>query len=126
MEKRKEGRPGDARAALRRSVRENGYLFILAFIFTGVLFCSYYYDRVLFKIITAKIFSTSIFSFFIFYHPVFHAIFLILVTLLLYSLFILRSDIAEQSGEVSQSVSGPILARYHRIFFCFFIIISLI
>ncbi|KAJ6894748.1 protein MOR1 [Populus alba x Populus x berolinensis] len=45
MEKRKEGRPGDARAALRRSVRENG------------------------------------------------------------------SDIAEQSGEVSQSVSGPILAR---------------
>lgn len=25
MEKRKEGRPGDARAALRRSVRENGY-----------------------------------------------------------------------------------------------------
>ncbi|KAB5521789.1 hypothetical protein DKX38_026108 [Salix brachista] len=45
MEKRKEGRPGDARAALRRSVRENG------------------------------------------------------------------SDIAEQSGEVSQSVSGPIIAR---------------
>ncbi|KAF9673107.1 hypothetical protein SADUNF_Sadunf11G0114300 [Salix dunnii] len=45
MEKRKEGRPGDARAALRRSVRENG------------------------------------------------------------------SDIAEQSGEVSQSVSGSILAR---------------
>ncbi|KAL9366190.1 hypothetical protein Peur_037389 [Populus x canadensis] len=45
MEKRKEGRPGDARAALRRSVRENG------------------------------------------------------------------SDIAEQSGELSQSVSGPIIAR---------------
>ncbi|KAJ6423152.1 hypothetical protein OIU84_024144 [Salix udensis] len=45
MEKRKEGRPGDARAALRRSVRENG------------------------------------------------------------------SDIAEQSGEVLQSVSGPIIAR---------------
>jgi hypothetical protein len=38
MEKRKEGRPGDARTALRRSVRENGYLFITAFIFTGVLF----------------------------------------------------------------------------------------
>jgi hypothetical protein len=61
MEKRKEGRPGDARTALRRSVRENGYLFIIAFIFTGVLFCSYYYERVLFKIITAKIFSTSFF-----------------------------------------------------------------
>lgn len=27
MEKRKEGRPGDARAALRRSVRENGYVY---------------------------------------------------------------------------------------------------
>lgn len=25
MEKRKEGRPGEARAALRRSVRDNGY-----------------------------------------------------------------------------------------------------
>ncbi|KAJ6753503.1 MICROTUBULE ASSOCIATED PROTEIN XMAP215 [Salix purpurea] len=46
MEKRKEGRPGDARAALRRSVREKWV-----------------------------------------------------------------SDIAEQSGEVSQSVSGPIIAR---------------
>ncbi|KDP34897.1 hypothetical protein JCGZ_09185 [Jatropha curcas] len=45
MEKRKEGRPGDARAALRRSVRENG------------------------------------------------------------------SDIAEQSGEISQSLTGPILSR---------------
>lgn len=28
MEKRKEGRPGEARAALRRSVRENGYVSI--------------------------------------------------------------------------------------------------
>lgn len=45
MEKRKEGRPGDARAALRRSVRENGF------------------------------------------------------------------DIAEQSGELSESVSGPVLSR---------------
>ncbi|KAJ9168430.1 hypothetical protein P3X46_019955 [Hevea brasiliensis] len=45
MEKRKEGRPGDARAALRRSIRENG------------------------------------------------------------------SDLAEQSGEVSQSISGPAFSR---------------
>lgn len=29
MEKRKEGKPGDARAALRRSVRENGSLSLL-------------------------------------------------------------------------------------------------
>jgi hypothetical protein len=26
MDKRREGRPGDARAALRRSVRENGFV----------------------------------------------------------------------------------------------------
>jgi len=28
MDKRREGRPGDARAALRRSVRENGFVFV--------------------------------------------------------------------------------------------------
>lgn len=28
MDKRREGKPGEARAALRRSVRDNGYLFI--------------------------------------------------------------------------------------------------
>lgn len=29
MEKKKEGRPGEARASLRRSVMENGYVLIL-------------------------------------------------------------------------------------------------
>jgi hypothetical protein len=29
MDKRREGRPGDARAALRRSVRENGFVLYL-------------------------------------------------------------------------------------------------
>jgi hypothetical protein len=29
MDKRREGRPGDARAALRRSVRENGFVLCL-------------------------------------------------------------------------------------------------
>lgn len=28
MDKRKEGKPGEARAALRRSVRDNGYAYI--------------------------------------------------------------------------------------------------
>ena len=37
MEKRKEGKPGEARAALRRSVREIGYAFELVFcIFSSV------------------------------------------------------------------------------------------
>ena len=31
MEKRREGRPGDARAALRRSVRDNGCVNLLKF-----------------------------------------------------------------------------------------------
>ena len=30
MEKRKEGKPGEARAALRRSVRDNGSLSLIA------------------------------------------------------------------------------------------------
>lgn len=29
MDKRKEGKPGEARAALRRSVRDNGYVFVM-------------------------------------------------------------------------------------------------
>jgi len=29
MDKRREGRPGDARAALRRSLRENGFVLCL-------------------------------------------------------------------------------------------------
>lgn len=36
MEKRKEGRPGEARAALRRSVRDNGYVLKFCFL---ILFC---------------------------------------------------------------------------------------
>lgn len=32
MEKRKEGRPGEARAALRRSVRDNVYVFFNFFL----------------------------------------------------------------------------------------------
>ena len=57
MEKRKEGRPGDARAALRRSVRENGcasydtcIAFLLECYFVNIMIdeCD------LFKIITMK------------------------------------------------------------------------
>lgn len=35
MEKRGEGRPGEARAALRRSVRENGYISVIFYILTA-------------------------------------------------------------------------------------------
>lgn len=37
MDKRREGKPGEARAALRRSVRDNGYVFICLYLDRPVL-----------------------------------------------------------------------------------------